>query len=339
MRAAGADLGLVHAHEENRIHAGVGILGSEFQAAYAGTFARIDPYFLRASAAGWIRAGTIGLGEELIPLQELRRTEFYNEFARHHDYLGGLSAVVAADESVFSVVSLCRRKERGFGTAEMKFMRLLLPHFRRALQVHRRFAEAIGLEVSFAEMLNQLRTGAILIRPADLVWFVNDSARDTLNEQDGLTIDHGVLRAARAEDHASLRALVRGITTGTAADPSSGGVLQVRRPSGRRPLQLTVSRLPSRAGTLGIPAACAVVFVIDPERVREADPELLRRLYGLTRMEAEIARLLLQDKNVREIADRLGIRQNSVRFHLKHLFVKTETRRQSELVSLLMGAL
>ena len=45
--------------------------------------------------------------------------------------------------------------------------------------------------------------------------------------------------------------------------------------------------------------------------------------------------MLLEDKTPSEIGDLLGIGANTVRFHMKQMFSKTGTRRQSELVRLL----
>jgi DNA-binding CsgD family transcriptional regulator len=79
-----------------------------------------------------------------------------------------------------------------------------------------------------------------------------------------------------------------------------------------------------------------LLFITDPERVCEPDVDLLRRFHSLAPAEAQVARLLLQNKSVREIAELLRISANTVRFHLKQLFSKTGTRRQSELVRLLL---
>jgi DNA-binding CsgD family transcriptional regulator len=80
----------------------------------------------------------------------------------------------------------------------------------------------------------------------------------------------------------------------------------------------------------------AVVFVTDPERQTETPPELLKRLYGLTPREADLAALLLQGIDLKEAARQLGTSMNTARTHLRLIFEKTDTHRQSELIHLLL---
>ena len=52
---------------------------------------------------------------------------------------------------------------------------------------------------------------------------------------------------------------------------------------------------------------------------------------------ARVADRLLDGLEVREIADRLGITFETCRFHLKRIFSKTSTRRQAELIRLMLS--
>ncbi|HYZ86686.1 MAG TPA: helix-turn-helix transcriptional regulator [Bryobacteraceae bacterium] len=57
---------------------------------------------------------------------------------------------------------------------------------------------------------------------------------------------------------------------------------------------------------------------------------------SLTKTEARVAELLVAGHSVSEICDELSIRTTTARTHLRHLFEKTDTRRQSELVAALL---
>lgn len=342
MGGSGADIASFNpAQSENhQVSVGVGIFGPEFRQEYLTSFRRSDPWFLRAQSQGLFRTGVVGIGEALLPTSELERTEFHNEFGKRHEFIGGLSGVIAADGTVGAAISIARRMQRPFGAREARLLCVLMPHLQRAFQVHTRLAEADARERGLREALDQMATGAILVAEDGAVLFANQSARDTLAHADGLTIDQCTLRGPRAKDTSAIRTLIRGAAqTGAGGGLLSGGVLTIGRPSGKRALQLVVSPLPSSADALIMPRARAIVLIADPDQTREPDVTLLRRLYGLTRMEAEVARLLLQNESVQEIGDALGVRANSVRFHLKQLFAKTDTRRQSQLVSLLLTTL
>ena len=80
----------------------------------------------------------------------------------------------------------------------------------------------------------------------------------------------------------------------------------------------------------------ALVFVHDPEDQVRPHLETCRILYDLTRAEATVAALVAGGKSVREIADEVGVREDTVRTHLKKIFDKTGTKRQAELVKLVL---
>jgi len=64
--------------------------------------------------------------------------------------------------------------------------------------------------------------------------------------------------------------------------------------------------------------------------------EILQGLYDLTPAEAEILRLLAEGRSLEEVAQQRGITMNTVRSQLKQVFAKTDTRRQGELVRLVL---
>lgn len=82
----------------------------------------------------------------------------------------------------------------------------------------------------------------------------------------------------------------------------------------------------------------AVIMVIDPPAAPRGTLAPLQRLFGVTPAEARVLALLLDDCRPREIARQLDVSITTVRSHLKALFAKTGTRRQSELVALAWSA-
>jgi DNA-binding CsgD family transcriptional regulator len=82
-----------------------------------------------------------------------------------------------------------------------------------------------------------------------------------------------------------------------------------------------------------------LVLIVDPEKQPEPELQALRRLYGLTKTEANIALGVLDGSGLGPIADELAVSLATVRTHLRHVFDKTHTHRQAELVRLLLGGL
>ena len=85
----------------------------------------------------------------------------------------------------------------------------------------------------------------------------------------------------------------------------------------------------------GMPSSHASVLIVDPERPRAVSRHLMSRLYGLTPREAALASVLSTGATVRAAAAELGITYETARTHLRRVFEKTGTSRQTELIVLL----
>jgi DNA-binding CsgD family transcriptional regulator len=105
------------------------------------------------------------------------------------------------------------------------------------------------------------------------------------------------------------------------------------RPSLLRPLTVVVSPLAASGSPEG---AAVILFVSDPEVRITPSERLLSSLYGLTAAEAALAARLLEGQEVSEAAQSLRIGLPTARTHLSRILAKTGTRRQAELLRLLL---
>jgi len=85
-------------------------------------------------------------------------------------------------------------------------------------------------------------------------------------------------------------------------------------------------------------AAAAAVFVQDPQHVPPLPGETFAKLYGLTAGELRVLLALAPGLSVKGAADMLGIRESTSKTHLQHIFEKTGTSKQTELMRLLITA-
>lgn len=80
-----------------------------------------------------------------------------------------------------------------------------------------------------------------------------------------------------------------------------------------------------------------VLHIAEPDARPPIGQSDLRELFGLTRTEAAVACAILEADGLQDVARLLGIRTTTARTHLQHVFEKTGTQRQSQLVRLLMS--
>jgi DNA-binding CsgD family transcriptional regulator len=106
-------------------------------------------------------------------------------------------------------------------------------------------------------------------------------------------------------------------------------VLVMRMPQLPLPIALAIQ-------TYRVGHAAVAVIASDPNLAVVPDEGLLRALYGLTAAEIRVACALTTCQSITEIARAQDIAPNTARTHLKRLFQKTGSHRQSELVIMLL---
>ena len=105
----------------------------------------------------------------------------------------------------------------------------------------------------------------------------------------------------------------------------------------RAALSVLVLPLDPNLGQGGAGVPIVAMLVSDPEQRVETPEKTLCRLYALATAEARLTGLLMQGKSFEEARRELDISANTARTHLKHIFEKTDTSRQGELISLLLS--
>ena len=237
-------------------------------------------------------------------------------------------------------VSLYRNSSSsGFQALELEVLHFLLPHLHRAFKLHLQFsalkAQSLGLEAA----LDVLPTGVILLGSTGKVMTMNRAASALILEADGLLATRDGLRAERQAESALLvRAIQQAILESSRNDIPVGATVLVSRRT-RSPLQILVS--PIRNSTLSAifttqPIA-AIAFVIDPSRQHRPTHDILRALFGLTPAECRVALLLGDGHAPKAIAGMLGVSIDTIRSQMKSIFAKTDVKRQSELIRVLLN--
>lgn len=192
-----------------------------------------------------------------------------------------------------------------------------------------------------AEVLNQIALGIVLIGADRKVVLVNRTGQEIINEADGLVIStDGYLRGSTPQQTQAIRELVeRSLEARQTSDgweKAGEGAIAVPRSSGRRSLALLIT--PLRSAATGGDRAMACVFLSDPERRPRLPADLVARLYGLTPAETRLALALAEGRRLDEIAAAFGVTRNTVTYTLRNLFRKTQTDRQTDLISLFLGS-
>jgi DNA-binding CsgD family transcriptional regulator len=151
----------------------------------------------------------------------------------------------------------------------------------------------------------------------------------------GLILGRDGLRAKIPGETRRLRRIVGGCAEPRPGFGGAGGHLRLSREH-RLPLTVLVAPHRSRFGCIDVVRPRAMLFITDPEANAPVRQQALREDFGLTPAEAAVAVEILVADGLQATACRLGISLATARTHLAHVFDKTGTRRQAELVRLVL---
>ena len=149
-----------------------------------------------------------------------------------------------------------------------------------------------------------------------------------LRRQDGTTLLVSVRARAVFDDQHKLRYAEGIIEDITERKPvaSSGGA----RTDEADPMRTRVARMESALHRIA--SELALIGMDRSFQVDRLNPTELEGFKSLTRREAEVLRAIVTGDRVRTIANSFNLAPNTVRNHLKSIFIKLEIRSQAELV-------
>jgi DNA-binding CsgD family transcriptional regulator/PAS domain-containing protein len=302
---------------------------SEFFVSKINDYAGI--WSLQSGMLGW-NVGEVMHLPDILPHEELVNGRFYKEVLHLDGQLDYLGLIALKEGTRYVPLTLVTMEDEGpFTKRGVELTRLLAPHICRAAKI------GLALELKslnnnrLEATLNALAAGVYLVQRNGKILFMNQAAESQINRNQAFNVTNGRLipkdtnaayafaQALNGADHA----------TSIALPDQTCGMVATLLPLENGERQNLASG-PS-------PAAFAV-FVQNPAIVPPVPGEAFAQLYGLTASELRVSLAMAPSLSPQEAADNLGLSVNTVKSHLQHIFAKTGTSKQSDLMQLLMRA-
>jgi DNA-binding CsgD family transcriptional regulator/PAS domain-containing protein len=300
---------------------------------YAEYYHRLDHVL---TAVGRGPAGVVRTGAELMPL--VRKSEFYEEWLHPLELDDGLFVRLTGEASPTCFLVGAPRRTESFDTTDrVRLMRCLLPHLQQALRTQNKLTALAHGTAELAGALEVVRHGIIIVAGEHLVQNLNSAAERIFRAEDGFCMRSGRIAATNAHTERELYRAIDDALDGGCSTVRAGRSLICVRPSGKRPYVVHVLPSHRRDADEPLRQPMALVLIIDPEDEPEPAAALLRRLFRLTDAEADVALRMMHGADLKEISEELSLSLTTVRTHLQHIFDKTDTHRQAELVRLLLA--
>jgi DNA-binding CsgD family transcriptional regulator/PAS domain-containing protein len=276
---------------------------------------------------------------DIVSHEEFRETLFYKEWVRPQGFVDVASAVLEKSATSYAAISVIRHERHGIIDDDARArMAVLVPHVRRAvligqvIELHK--AEASTL----ANTLDGLSAGMFLVDATGRIVHANSSGQAMVGGAKVMRAAGGRLLACDADANQTLHAIFALAEAGDHAVGLKGIAVPLPARGGD---DHVAHVLPLTAGTrrrIGKSyAAVAAVFVRKASLDAPSPLEVIARRHQLTPSELRVLFGIVEVGGVPEVAKAMGLSDTTVKTHLRHVFEKTGTTRQAELVKLVAG--
>jgi DNA-binding CsgD family transcriptional regulator len=309
-----------------------------FMREYLDEMVPLDPtvqYLVRHPEAAIVHDGLV------ISEREKDRHAYYDWHGGWSDTRFRLVGQARPAPLVQAGVALHRTRRGGrFESADIESFSSIRDHLQRALSIGVRLDSLGAMQEGVNRILDDHRDAILLLDARERVVYANRRAQDLQAADDGIRFSCKGVELDCRPDHERLRRLCAdALNAGEPGVKPGADVMRARRRSGGRPYGISVTPCARRFAALASlrPAIC--LQISDPEFRLPLVAERIGTAFGLTDAEARMVSILVGGNDLRQAAGQLHITYGTARARLAEIFAKTDTRRQAELVSLVLTTL
>lgn len=277
--------------------------------------------------------GRLVMSDEVMELDKLQRTPFYDEVLRPQEVGHNAMIALAKKKDFAAAFNLCRTLRQGpLEPDEQRLVEWLTPHMSRSATLGFRIDAYRSIRDAAFNVLDRLSDGVAILDRRARILFANTTARGF--EAEGLLRLSPSVAVSSSTHSSRLTGLIKSAMGG-----APGGTMSFPRSSDGQILTITVCSIRSkdlgRLSDSGFKDAAVLLFIVDPANRHSIPLKHIMDAYGLTRAEARVARAASSGNTVSETARQLNVSPNTVKTHLRRVFAKTATGGQVELAGLI----
>jgi DNA-binding CsgD family transcriptional regulator/PAS domain-containing protein len=302
-----------------------------YQQLYFSKYVRVDPTTAGHCLADIGQLVSIG---DIMPYREFEDTRLHQEWASPQGLVDCLSTPLEKSATGAALFGVFRHRDHGMVDDEARRRTgLIAPHIRRAALIGNVLDTKTAETTAFMEALNGLAAGVFLVDRNGRVVFANPSGRAMLEDGRILRLKNDAL--ASADSRPALADVIAAAGDGD----TSLGVSGIAVPLSAPPQTLWLAHvLPLTSGARRQTGknfdAVAAVFVHQTSLESPSSLESMSKLYRLTPGEMRVLSAMGEVCGISAVADVVGISEATVKTHLRRLFAKTGTKRQTALIKL-----
>ncbi len=262
---------------------------------------------------------------DYISMDEVRETQFYKEWVEPQKLKDCVVTQYMKRNNMYGVCSFATPLGApDIDDRQRKFAAFVSPHIRRAIAINDMVDKGSLALMLYRKVLDSLAVAVVVVGASSHIRFANAKADKLLSQGNLLRKANGKLMAVRRDvSGTSLDDAIDRCTKGDAASGLSGIGVPLASETGERAAAYV---LPIRGddvrGQMG--DGSATVFIAQRGEQQPMAVEILRTVFDLTPTEARIAYATSLGDSPETISLAHGTTTDTVRSHLKHIYVKAD---------------
>jgi DNA-binding CsgD family transcriptional regulator len=264
---------------------------------------------------------------DITDYDEFLDSRFFREWVEPQGIVDFISAPVEKSGDWAIMFGVFRHQRDGMADEATRYrMRRLIPHVRRAILIGNTTVQAKRL----AATLDQLTAAVLLVDPQGHLVHANVAGERLIRKRGPLHVAGGRLEAdseigeaLSAASKGDFALGARGISVPLASEQGVGFTAHV--------LPLTSGARSEVGHEFG---ASAAVFVHPVKLDMQSAAGLIARTFALSPSELRVVLAIVEANSVAGAAEALGLGEATIKTHLYHVFSKTGTSNQADLVKL-----
>ena len=312
---------------------------NHFRQLYEEKHGAMNPYLGRLMH---LPIATVATQSMLIDDDEFANSSVYEEFVKPLKICDAIGFNVLKTRQQTTLLAAHRRESEGcYEIADIKLLRLLAPHICRSMAISQMLNFQRIRSEAFETTLKALKFGICLTDREGKIVFLNRAGDHQVRTSDALRIHNSRLAPIDREARATLTNAV--LDAAAAEDETSASQVTTIALPGDENSGLVATILPlnrgARAQFFGNSGPAAAVFIQDPHAEQATcDGGGFASLYDLTPSEVRVLLALSRGLGIKHVTDTLGINRSTAKTHLQHIYAKTGTSRQTELMRSFLGS-
>lgn len=298
-------------------------------------------YFAPLSRYGNHRpSGEIKVLHELVRKEDLKKNRYYQNYLEPNKIIDGMQITIKEPNGLYAWIGLGRAEGSDFfDDDDVELAQKLLPHLSRALRIYSAMKRAESHVDIYEDLVDRLSVGIIILDSHRNIIKINHLANILLVDGGDATIQNQTLCFQNSEFQkaytSALDNALENSSKGARVQTTDLLRLETRKGSS---IGLLIRKAIETPWYQGKSCPAVILYICDPSAYKSTRESLVSKLFGLTISEASLAILLADGLTLAESAERLNINENSARTVSKKIFAKTGTKRQAELVRLILNS-